>query len=74
MTIETLDNVGLRFPECILRAASKVSQMKKGSILEVRASCPSFEKSMRAYCQAVGKEILSVETEGLNTKIVQVQI
>ena len=74
MRVETLDNRGLRFPECILKVASRAAHMTKGSILEVRADCPTFEKDMKAYCQDTGKIFLSVESVGGKTKIARIRL
>ena len=74
MQIETIDGSGKRFPGCFVRVVSKAAHMKKGSILEARCDCPTFEKDMRTYCQATDKVFLSVESGGGKIKIIRIQI
>jgi len=73
MTIETLDIRGLETSNCILKIAEKAESIEPGSILEVRGDCEGFEKDLRAWCEGTGRIFLSVEDEGIDTKIIGIQ-
>ena len=74
MAILKLDVRGLASPNCILKVASQIRHMKKGSILEVWADCPFFEKDIRAWCRNTGREILFLESEGESTKKIRIRV
>jgi tRNA 2-thiouridine synthesizing protein A len=73
MLIEVVDTRGLKTPEHILKIAAKGPHMKPGAILEVLGDHPGFEKDVRFWCEETGRRVLSVESEGESTKIIQIQ-
>jgi tRNA 2-thiouridine synthesizing protein A len=73
MAIESLDTLGLKCPEEVLKLAVKAPYMKSGDILEVLGDCPTFEKDMRVWSIRTGKVLLSIKDEGGNRKRIQIQ-
>ena len=73
MRVETLDTRGLRFPEPVLRVVVKAGNMKPGEILQVWGDSQDFEENLRYWCDKAGKLILSVESKGESTKMIQIQ-
>ena len=73
MTIETLDIRGMEASNCILKIAEKAESIEPGSILEVQGDCEGFEKDVRDWCEGTGRIFLSVEDEGIATKIIGIQ-
>jgi tRNA 2-thiouridine synthesizing protein A len=47
--------------------------MQPGDILEVLGDCPTFERDIRAWCQRLGKVMLSLREEGETAKRIQIQ-
>jgi len=72
MAIQTLDTLGLKCPQPVIKIAQKVPEMQPGDILEVVGDCPTFEQDVRNWCQRMNKVLLSVKDEG-NKKRVQIQ-
>lgn len=64
MTTHTLDALGLKCPQPVLRVAIKAKEVGQGDILEVLADCPSFPKDIEAWCKKVGKTLLFCRDEG----------
>ncbi|MFH1540065.1 MAG: sulfurtransferase TusA family protein [bacterium] len=60
----TVDALGLKCPQPVLRIAAKSPDMKPGDIMEVTADCPTFEKDVRAWCDRMKKVLLWVRDEG----------
>jgi tRNA 2-thiouridine synthesizing protein A len=73
MTIEVLDAMGLKCPQPVLKIALKSRDMKSGDVLEVYGDCPTFEKDVRAWCQRMGRVLLSVSENGTYRKTIQIQ-
>ncbi len=73
MAIETLDNRGLWFPECVLKIAAKAAHMKPGDILEVLGDCPTFEQDLRIWCERLRKVFLSIKDERGKAQRIQIQ-
>ena len=59
--MEILDTLGLKCPQPVLRIAMKARDVRPGDILEVLADCPTFEHDVRAWCERMGKTLISVE-------------
>ena len=51
METKTLDTLGLKCPQPILKVATLVPQMNPGDILEVLADCESFPKDIKAWAE-----------------------
>lgn len=72
MTVETLDMVGMKCPQPVLKIAVKAPQMNPGDILEVVGDCPTFERDVRVWCQRLNKTFLSICDEQGNKKRIQI--
>jgi len=64
MATYTLDTLGLKCPQPILKVAVKARELQPGDILEVVADCHSFPKDVEAWCQKTGKTLLFCGSEG----------
>ncbi len=73
MGFEKMDMLGIKCPQPVLKIAVKAPEMKPGDILEVLGDCPTFEKDVRAWCDRLGKVLLSIVDEGNNRKRIQIQ-
>jgi tRNA 2-thiouridine synthesizing protein A len=60
----TLDTLGLKCPQPVLKVAVKAKELQPGDMLEVIADCESFPKDIDAWCQKTGKTLLFCNTEG----------
>jgi tRNA 2-thiouridine synthesizing protein A len=72
MSIETLDMVGMKCPQPILKIAVKAPGINTGDILEVVGDCPTFERDVRVWCQRLKKTFLSIKDEGNGKKRIQI--
>ena len=73
MAIEALDTRGMKCPQPVLKIAVKSPDMDRGDILEVLGDCPTFEKDVRAWCERLGKVVISVKDEDENRKRIRIQ-
>ena len=64
MATHTLDTLGLKCPQPILKVAIKAKELQQGDVLEVLADCHSFPKDVEAWCQKTGKTLLYCGTDG----------
>ena len=64
MATHTLDTLGLKCPQPILKVAVKAKDLPPGDILEVVADCHSFPSDVEAWCQKSGKTLLYCGSEG----------
>lgn len=64
MATQTLDALGLKCPQPILKVAVKAKELQSGDMLEVIADCESFPKDIEAWCQKTGRTLLFCSTEG----------
>ena len=64
MTTQTLDTLGLKCPQPILKVAVLVKQLQPGDMLEVLADCPSFPNDIEAWCSKTGNTLLVCADEG----------
>ena len=62
--METLNTLGLKCPQPILKVAVKAKELNAGDILEVIADCESFPKDIKAWCEKTGRTLLFCNTEG----------
>ena len=72
--IERVDIRGIKSPDCVVKIIERVVRMRPGSILEVLGDCPRLEEDVRAWCEATGKVVLSVESKGEFTKLIQLEL
>lgn len=73
MAIKTIDAVGLKCPQPVLKLTANAPEMDAGDILEIVADCPTFEKDVRQWCERLNKEVLFVKNEGNGRKKIQIQ-
>ena len=73
MAVQTINAVGLKCPQPILKIAAKSPEMVAGDILEVTADCPTFEKDVRVWCDRLKRVLLSVKDEGGGKLKIQIQ-
>ena len=64
MATHTLDALGLKCPQPILKVAAKAKELQPGDMLEVLADCPSFPKDVEAWCTRMNKTLLVCADEG----------
>ena len=64
---------GLRCPQPVLKLAMAVAGKPKGTLIEISADCPTFEKDVRGWCEKKKLAVLSVLEEG-SAKVIQIQI
>lgn len=73
MDQKTLDAMGLKCPQPILKVASMAPQMQPGDILEVVADCESFPKDVKAWAEKTGKTLLFCNTDAEGKHTAQIQ-
>ncbi|MCW3991893.1 MAG: sulfurtransferase TusA family protein [Candidatus Bathyarchaeota archaeon] len=61
--------MGLYCPEPIFRTRLMLDEMDVGEVLEVTADDPAAEEDIRRLVARLGHEVLSLESEGDNIKI-----
>jgi tRNA 2-thiouridine synthesizing protein A len=64
MSTFTLDTLGLKCPQPILKVAIKARELQPGDILEVSADCHSFPGDIKAWCTKTNKTLLVCADEG----------
>ena len=73
MEVRTLDVLGMKCPQPILKITVIAPDMKQGEILEVLGDCPTFERDVRVWSERMSKVILSVKDEGAGKLAIQIQ-
>lgn len=73
MAIHTLDVLGLKCPQPVLKVAVKAKEIAPGDTLEVLADCESFPKDIEAWCSKTGKTLLFCVDEGGGKHKAQIQ-
>ncbi|MBN2543327.1 sulfurtransferase TusA family protein [bacterium] len=73
MATHTLDALGLKCPQPILKVAAMAPQLAAGDILEIKADCPSFPNDIKAWAARTGKTLLFVSTDGDGNHSAQIQ-
>lgn len=69
----TLDTLGLKCPQPILKIAVKAKELQPGDMLEVLANCPSFPVDIKAWCERTGRTLLFCADEGSGNFKAQIQ-
>jgi len=64
MATQTLDTLGLKCPQPILKVAVKAKELQPGDMLEVLADCHSFPQDIEAWCNRMNKTLLVCSDEG----------
>jgi len=73
MATHTIDALGLKCPQPILKIAVKAKELQQGDMLEVLADCPSFPVDIKAWCERTGKTLLFCATDGEGKHKAQIQ-
>jgi len=73
MATKTLDAMGLKCPQPILKVAIMAPQLSEGDILEVVADCESFPNDIKAWAEKTGKTLLFCTDEGGGKHKAQIQ-
>ena len=55
MAVHTLDVLGLKCPQPVLKLAAMARNIPAGDTVEVIADCESFPKDVEAWCGKTGK-------------------
>ena len=63
MVTKTLDVLGYKCPQPILKIAVRAADMFNGDVLEVLADCPTFEKDVRLWCERTRNTLLWIREE-----------
>jgi tRNA 2-thiouridine synthesizing protein A len=64
MAVVTLDTLGLKCPQPVLKMATKARELQPGDTLEVLADCESFPKDVVAWCAKTKHTLLFCTDEG----------
>ena len=63
MASYTLDALGIKCPQPILKVAVKAKELQVGDMLEVLSNCESFPQDIVSWCEKSGKTLLFCTTE-----------
>jgi len=73
MALHTLDVLGLKCPQPILKLAVMAKEISPGDTVEVLADCESFPKDIVAWCDKTKKTLLFCVDEGGGKHKAQIQ-
>ena len=73
MAVRTLNVLGLKCPQPILKIATLAKGYSAGDTLEVLADCPSFPKDVVAWCEKTKRTLLFCVDEGGGKYKAQIQ-
>ena len=73
MTLHTLDVLGLKCPQPVLKLAAMAKEIPAGDTVEVLADCESFPKDIIAWCDKTKKTLLFCVDEGGGKHKAQIQ-
>ena len=64
MATQTLDLLGLKCPQPVLKIAAMAKELPAGETVEILADCESFPKDIDAWCTKTGKTLMFCVDEG----------
>ncbi len=64
MATETLDAMGLKCPQPVLKVAILARKIAAGTLLEVLADCSAFPDDVKKWCQKNGKVLVACNDTG----------
>jgi tRNA 2-thiouridine synthesizing protein A len=64
MADKTLDTKGLACPLPILKTRKVLSEMPKGTVLEILADDPGSEPDFKAFCETTGNKLIEFSHSG----------
>jgi len=73
MALHTLDVLGLKCPQPILKLAVMAKEIPAGDTVEVLADCESFPKDIVAWCDKTKRTLLFCVDEGGGKYKAQIQ-
>jgi len=73
MALHTLDVLGLKCPQPILKLAVMAKEIPAGDTVEVLADCESFPKDIVGWCEKTKKTLLFCVDEGGGKHKAQIQ-
>jgi tRNA 2-thiouridine synthesizing protein A len=73
MALHTLDVLGLKCPQPVLKLATMARDIPAGDTVEVLADCESFPKDVEAWCGKMKKTLLFCVDEGGGKHKAQIQ-
>ena len=73
MAVHTLDVLGLKCPQPVLKLATMAREIPAGDTVEVLADCESFPKDVQVWCTKTGKTLLLCVDEGGGKHKAQIQ-
>ena len=73
MAVHTLDVLGLKCPQPVLKLAAMAKEIPSGDTVEVLADCASFPQDVAAWCGKTNKTLLFCVDEGGGKHKAQIQ-
>ena len=73
MAVHTLDTLGLKCPQPVLKLATMAKEIPAGDTVEVLADCESFPQDVQVWCSKTGKTLLFCVDEGGGKHKAQIQ-
>lgn len=64
MALHTMDVLGLKCPQPVLKLATTAKDIPAGDTVEVLADCPSFPRDVETWCTKTKKTLLFCVDEG----------
>ena len=59
MSDQTVEYLGLKCPQPVLRVAIEARKASPGTMLTIIADCASFPSDLKKWCEKTGKPLLS---------------
>ena len=73
MALHTLDALGLKCPQPILKLAAMAKSIPDGDTVEILSDCHSFPNDLPVWCNKAGKTLLFCVDEGGGKHKAQIQ-
>lgn len=73
MAVVVVNTVGMDRLKTLVEIALTVPDIKPGDIMEVHGDCANLEKDLGAWCERMGKPILSIEQDGGYKQVIQIR-
>lgn len=73
MAVHTLDVLGLKCPQPVLKVAIMAKEIPAGDTVEILADCESFPKDIAAWCEKTKRTLLFCVDEGGGKYKAQIQ-
>jgi len=73
MALHTMDVLGLKCPQPVLKLATMAKEIPAGDTVEVLADCASFPKDVETWCNKTNKTLLFCVDEGGGKHKAQIQ-